>query len=247
MLNIAKLRAAALDYKPQLEKIKQGIDPDFPWYLWGTLQNFIHLDSLLSGVNRDLASVIRGNPVADVGAADGDLSFFLEQYGVVCDIVDYGPTNMNGLRGARRLKEHLDSKVEVHEINLDAAFVWPRAHYGLVFFLGILYHLKNPFYVLESLARVSEFALVSTRIARYSADQKTSLEEHAVAYLLHESEANNDATNFWIFSDTGLKRLFHRTGWDLVDYMRAGNKSKSDPASNEGDERAFALLKSRHF
>ena len=97
------------------------------------------------------------------------------------------------------------------------------------------------------MAKVSEYAVVSTRIARYAADKKTLLEDVPVAYLLHDTEANNDPTNFWIFSDPGLKRIFKRCGWDLVDYMRVGNTKKSDPASNEGDERAFALIKSRYF
>jgi len=247
MLDIAHLRQESVSYKAVLEAAKLHIDRQFPWYLWGTLDNFGHLDGLLSGGCRDLSTLIRNRPVADVGAADGDMSFFLEGNGVVCDIVDYGPTNMNGLGGARLLKEHFASRVEIHEINLDSPFHWPRECYGLVFFLGILYHLKNPFYVLESLSKVSEYAIVSTRIARYAADKKTSIDEHAIAYLLHESEANNDATNYWIFSDTGLKRIFHRSGWNIVNYLRVGNTEASDPASQEGDERAFALLKSKHF
>jgi hypothetical protein len=60
--------------------------------------------------------------------------------------------NFNMLRGARLLKETLGSKVEIHEVDLDSQFRLPRSDYGLVFFLGILYHLKNPFYALESLS-----------------------------------------------------------------------------------------------
>lgn len=113
------------------------------------------------------------------------------------------------------------------------------------FFLGILYHLKNPFYALESMAKVSNYALMSTRIARFAPDRKSRIEDLPVAYLVNTSECNNDATNFWIFSDTGLKRILDRTGWEILDYMRYGNLTKSDPASQEGDERVFLLARSR--
>ncbi len=144
------------------------------------------------------------------------------------------------------MKTALNSSAAIHEMDLDSYFQWPRERYGLVFFLGILYHLKNPFYVLESLAKVTQYALISTRIARYAPDKKSVLENLPVVYLLHSSEANNDATNYWIFSDAGLKRILDRSGWDVLDYMRVGNTRNSDPATNNGDERAYLLVRSRH-
>jgi hypothetical protein len=159
--------------------------------------------------------------------------------------VDWGPTNYNTLRGARLLKDARKSTVAIHEMDLDAYFDWPQKEYGLVFFMGILYHLKNPFYVLESLAKVTRYALISTRIAQYSVDYKTRFAELPIAYLVHSSETNNDASNYWIFSEAGLKRILDRSGWDIVSFMTAGNIEKSDPASAAGDERAFALIKSR--
>ena len=247
MLQIADLNTEWPEFKLELERVKGEIDASFPWYPWGTLQNIAHLDTLLTGSARNLRNLVGELPVADVGAADGELSFFLERHGIICDVVDYAPTNMNGLRGAGLLKDRLKSKVDIFEINLDEGFRWPRPRYGLIFFLGILYHLKNPFLVLEAMARASNYALVSTKIARYVPDGSVAIDNLPLAYLLHASEANNDPTNFWVFSDAGLKRLFDRCGWDLVDYMRVGNTTHSDPASAGGDERAFALIKSRYF
>ena len=43
----------------------------------------------------------------------------------------------------------------------------------------------------------------------------------------------------------GLRRILHRTGWDVLDYMSVGNTTQSDPASPGGDERAVCLLRSR--
>jgi 2-polyprenyl-3-methyl-5-hydroxy-6-metoxy-1,4-benzoquinol methylase len=245
-LDIARLKTDAYEFLPQFRAARERCGPkDFPWYPWESLGNFEHLHYTLTGPNRDLATLTHGLPVADVGAADGDVSFFLERQGLTVDLIDNGPTNYNGLQGARLLKAELGSNVSIHEIDLDSQFRWPRERYGLVFFLGILYHLKNPFYALESMANVTRYAFISTRIARLSPDKKTSLEKLPLAYLVSTTECNNDATNYWIFSDTGLKRILDRAGWEVLDYRRVGNLSNSDPAHSDADERAFALIRSR--
>jgi len=77
-----------------------------------------------------------------------------------------------------------------------------------------------------------------------SPDQKVSFGNLPIAYLLAHDESNNDSTNYWVFSDTGFKRILFRTGWEICDYMTTGNTVNSDPATPEGDERAFCLVKS---
>ncbi len=151
--------------------------------------------------------------------------------------------------------------MEIREVDLDSQFSLPEKDYNLAFFLGILYHLKNPFYALEALSKSARYCLISTRIARFNrpatAAEKTTAKlsqsdrvdfrNIAVAYLLDELEANNDPTNYWIFSDVGLRRILKRTGWEILDYMTVGNTHDSDPATTQGDERAFCLVKSHRF
>ena len=219
--------------------------------------NFTHLEKLLTGESRDLLALAGGLPIADIGAADGDTAFFLETLGHRSDVVDYPPTNFNSCRGLRLLKEALKSQVTLHEVDLDAHFELPGQRYGLAFFMGILYHLKNPFSVLENLARIAKYALVSTRITRYNCalvanrgtvnTQRMELHSVPAAYLVDSYETNGDPTNYWIFSDAGLRRILDRTGWDVVDFMTAGNVTQSDPATTAGDERAFCLIRSRVF
>ena len=86
--------------------------------------------------------------------------------------------------------------------------------------------------------------LISTRVARYSGDRTTLIRGESLAYLLAPDECNNDATNFWIFSEQGLRRILARTGWTVLDYLSVGETRKSDPASTAGDERAFVLARS---
>jgi tRNA (mo5U34)-methyltransferase len=246
-MDFERLRERALAFREDLLARKDAIAPtDFGWYPYDTMANILHLDALLSGPQRSVFDSLAGGRVADIGAADGDFGFFLEaELECQVDVIDHAPTNFNELRGARRLVDELSSKVQVHEIDLDSQFTLPAAHYRAVFFLGLLYHLKNPFYVLEALAERAELCFLSTRVARVAPDHRTRLREQPVAYLLDPTEANDDPTNFWIFSEAGLRRLFDRTGWEIADFVTVGCQEDSDPCSQDRDERAFALLRSR--
>lgn len=244
-MNIAELRKRARKFSTELQRVKDHNPPEgLSFYGYDILSNLVHLDRLLTGANRDLFSALEGQRIADVGAADGDLSFFLESVGLAADIIDYGPTNWNGLRAARHLKSALGSSVGIHEIDLDAYFELPESRYGLILMLGILYHLKNPYYVLERFARHSDNLILSTRIARFALDG-TPLKDLPLAYLLAPDECNNDASNFWIFSEMGLRRILGRAGWEIVDFQTAGDGTHSNPADSDHDERAFVFARAR--
>src|SRR5262249_32332029 len=236
----------AMATEQNLWETKLAHRPKSFWYPYPTLHNVAILEKLSATAGLQLLELCRGahGKVADVGAADGDLSFFLERQGLSVDVIDNEYTNFNGLEGARILKEALNSSVAIRSIDLDSQFSLAGQKYDVIFFLGTLYHLKNPFFLLESLARITKYCFLSTRIARQTADG-SPLASHPVAYLLEPRECNNDDTNFWIFSDQGLKRLIDRTGWDLLSYLTIGDTTRSDPADPERDERAFCLLKKR--
>ncbi|MEO7651478.1 MAG: methyltransferase domain-containing protein, partial [Bryobacteraceae bacterium] len=213
------------------------------WYPYDSLGNFFHLDRLLRGPRRDLTTLIGSQPVLDFGCADGDLAFFLESIGCRVRAFDSAPTNYNGMVGVATLKSALRSSIEINEIDLDTQFEL-KGTYGVAFLLGILYHLKNPFFVLEKLSKHARYCLLSTRVAQRTPDLRMDVEAYPIAYLVDPVETNNDDTNFWIFSDAGLRRLIARTGWQICDYLRIGNTSDSDPVSWQGDERVFCLLRS---
>jgi tRNA (mo5U34)-methyltransferase len=231
-----EFRAWLTDARNQIS----GID----WYLYDILGNLGALGALL-GPDRDLTSLTGGQPVADIGAADGDLAFVLErELGWQLDIIDNPPTNMNGLRAARALRDHLGSNVEIHECDLDTQFALPRERYGLVLLLGILYHLQNPYFVLHELAKRADYCAISTRVARFAGPERTPIADLSVAYLVGPQETNNDATNYWMFSPTGLERIVNRAGWEIDASFSGGDTVGSDPSSMEHDERQFMLLRS---
>lgn len=229
----------------RLRDARTKIDDDIAWYPYDILANLIHIEGLLSGEHRDLGRLTEGLPVADIGAADGDLAFALEDLaGWQIDILDTPATNMNGLRGARALRDSLGSQVQIHDVDLDQQFALPRDRYGLVFFLGILYHLQNPYYALRKLAAHSSYCLLSTKVARFAGPEPTPISELPVAYLVGPEETNSDPTNYWILSPKGLERLTQRAGWKTLDRLNVGDTTNSDPSTPERDERMFLLLQS---
>ncbi|MGD0593268.1 MAG: methyltransferase domain-containing protein [Acidimicrobiales bacterium] len=240
LLDIAQLARDVGDFQQQLTMVKSGLAPSEEWYPYESLSNALHLDRLLTGDSRSLATLARGLPIADIGAADGDMAFYLASRGLQVDIVDYGPTNWNGLRGARLLQQHFGDAVSIHEVDLDSQFSLPRPHYGLALVLGLLYHLQNPFYVFKHLAMVADNIIFSTRIAATTPDGHLALTDYPLAYLVDPHEMNNDPTNYWVFSRAALLRLLERTGWRVVDEMTVGRtEGDSDPVRADRDERAF--------
>src|SRR5579859_343054 len=167
-LSFSKLIADVGVFRKKLKNLKAA-EPTvgFPWYPYDTLANVNHIKGI---VPKDVEHIFtQPIKIADVGAADGDLSFYLESVGYSCDIYDYGPTNMNGLRGAREIKERLASKVNIFDGDIDSELRL-KDTYDLIIFLGIIYHLKNPFHALEAFAKSSKYCVISTRTAKYFRD-----------------------------------------------------------------------------
>jgi len=243
--DIGEIGRQAILFEKRLNEIKASLAPlGIVWYPYRTLTIFPILDTVLTGPRRRLLELAAGDPILDVGCGDGAVSFFLESLG--CDVraIDNFHTNHNSMRGFTELRAALKSSIPVEAIDLDSQFRLSEEVYGLVMFFGILYHLKNPYYVLETLATRARYCLLSTRIAQQT-PRGTSMKSEPLAYLLDPSESNDDATNYWIFSEVALRRLLDRSGWNVLDFHVMGVDRGSEPARLDRDQRAFCLLKSR--
>jgi tRNA (mo5U34)-methyltransferase len=244
----AFLRSAReLWVKLKEEKLK-AVLPEGDWYPFDTLSCAPIVAELISRDFDVLAADIAGRPVADIGCADGDLAMLFAGWGADVDAIDYAPNNFNQMLGVRTLSRVLGLPVRTYDIDLDHDFKLPQDAYGLTLFLGTLYHLKNPYAVLERLAFQTRWCILSTRIAQVTPTVRARVESEPVAYLADGREIGNDATNYWIFSACGLFRILQRTRWAIVTSKRIGCLVDSSPIDPNGDERMFVLLKSRvHF
>ena len=244
------LDALASRFHDHLKSVKNRTPLDSAeWYPWRSLSAMQMLEREL-GVNLGaLQKMIGVKPVLDLGCGDGDIAFFLESLkmsGVRVDAVDHAPTNYNRMKGVRTLKRALGSNIGIHAVDLDSRPNLPCSNYGLAVMLGVLYHLKNPYLTLETLARSSRHLYLSTRIASLTPDRTLNFGAFPMAYLVDDRELNNDPTNFWIFSEVGLKRIVHRSGWNILKYSTLGRSaSAADPVTDQGDVRAFILAESR--
>ncbi len=241
-----ELRRASDDFEAELNALKSSVAvADYGWYPYSSLTALSILSDFGADVYPELADSIRSETVADIGCGDGDLAMFFARCGCRVDAIDHAETNYNQLRGVEALRRSLQVPAGIYDIDLNGRFELPRRDYGLALLLGILYHLKNPFYVLEALAARADWCYLSTRIAQVTPGGRARIEDEPVAYLLGAREANNDPTNFWIFSAGGLVRVLERAGWMVVAHQRLGCLEDSDPVRGEADERIFLLAKSR--
>ncbi len=197
-------------FEARIVEVRKRVKPEpFDWYSFDSFGNLTHLDALLPLGIDTVAELAGGDPVADIGTGDGDVAFLLESLGCRVVAIDWPGTNANRMLGVRLMKRELGSAVQIREVELDERFRLDGERFGVVCALGLLYHLKNPFYFLERLARHSRYCLLSTAIL--SASRKRD----PVAYLAGDREFGGDATNYWIFSESGILRLLDRCGWDV--------------------------------
>lgn len=237
----------ALRFRPRLGQLKRA-RPDIAWYPYDSLSNCAHLTKLLAGLPRNLFDLLPDRTVLDCGAGDGDLAFFFESLGYEVEAIDMEYGNFSALRGFRALHQDLGSRVRLHELDLDAQFDLAARRYSLALALGLLYHLKNPFYFLETLSRHARFCLLSSKIADvFAAAPAAAWRELPLAYFLSEDELNADDSNYWVFTEACLERLIQRAGWVILNAVRVDATGVARPGSVTDDSRVFALLASRRL
>lgn len=230
-------------FRDALSGAKQTPPSAFNWYPYDTMASLDHLSPLLQQHFPLFTRALQAGPTLDVGCGDGDLACFFASLGLDVTAIDNPPTNYNWMNGVRDLRERLSLPVKVEELDIDTQFALDNSSYGLTLLLGTLYHLKNPYFVLETLAKHSRYCVLSTRVASVT-PSKTKIEKEPLAYLLDDREANDDASNYWIFSPAGLLRLAKRSGWRVLGHVVTKSKKRPNPVDPDADSRMFLFLRS---
>ena len=154
--DIRELVPLSDQFNDRLDRIRrENSPPGSGWYPYDTLGVFDVLDTMLRDERRNLLALVDGSPVLDIGCGDGALSFFLESLGCRVTAIENPSTNFNRTLGFQSLRALLGSSAELDFQNLDAGFDLGSRTFGLAFCLGVLYHLRNPFTLLETLARLA--------------------------------------------------------------------------------------------
>jgi len=216
------------------------------WYPYDSMASIDHITPFLREHFAEFERAFRAGPVIDFGCGDGDIPLFFASLGCKVAAADNPPNNHNWMAGLRALRDRMNLPVEIHELDADTATQIPGGPFGLVFSLGVLYHLKNPYLALETLANHSRYCVLSTRIADVT-KSGLPIKDEPLAYLLDHRETNNDPTNQWIFSPTGLERIIKRSGWRIIDQLTRGCTHDSNPIDLDKDARKFLFMRSQRL
>jgi hypothetical protein len=150
------------------------------------------------------------------------------------------------MRGVAALNTALGSKVRIAEINIDRQWRPPVKRCGLALFLGVLYHLKNPLGVLEAIGETARYCLMSTAVTRFAPGELRDISDMPAAFLAGRNGLRGDETNYWIFTEGGLRNLIDRAGWEVCCWLPLRDEDSLLWGAQK-DERVLCLLRSRRF
>jgi hypothetical protein len=241
------LERDAFVFEAELNTIKKE-KVDFTFYPYSSISNIGHLEKLLQPTEVKLTNLINRKKVLDVGAADGDMSFLSEYWGAKqVDVIDFPLFNYNGLRGIKYIKKRLKSKVIIYEYDLDS-LNWPKLdQYDFCFFLGIMYHLKNPVLVLEQLSKHVKKMVISSKVFDIVeiGGKKVRMSDHNLCYFWKPAETNNDTSNWWCYTESSMKQIIERAGWRVISATRVDQYvGKAEPSNMKLDGRYFIYAES---
>jgi hypothetical protein len=199
-----------------------------------------------------MIAALPNNWVVDVGGAHGEISFLFDRAGFRVTYVDVIKEGHAFPHIAAALAETLDAGVDVTALDIDEtadfsaatsgvrARLGPEARFGLAFFSGVFYHLKNPFGVLERLRGICSYCLMTTQTFSHLDPTRPGLADEPLGYVLKDRELNADPTNYFLFTMAGLRVIVERAGFEMAP------DGVSLPGSIERRERAFLLLRARY-
>jgi tRNA (mo5U34)-methyltransferase len=204
--------------KPDLQerqRVQALVDSHFWWHTI-TLPQGIKTpgkvpESTQAWIAQMIPSDLTGQAVLDVGAWDGYYSFLAENRGAASVLAidnDQNGRHSNAFITAREL---LHSRVEYAIMDV-ANIEQLHRSFDTVFFFGVYYHLKNPFLVMEALARVTERVLL--------------LEGHFIEAdgqplmrFYPGAELAGDATNWWGANEPCLVQMLKASGFRSVEVV----------------------------
>jgi tRNA (mo5U34)-methyltransferase len=129
----------------------------------------------------------------------------------------WDPVGLPGKAGFDTARVSLGSKVESEVGDFASMNPGRLGEFDVVFFLGVLYHLEEPFDALRRLRAVtSELAVIET--------VATSIEGHATTPLLEffpGGELGGDVSNWWSPNETALHGLCRAAGFAHVETVAA--------------------------
>lgn len=180
---------------------------------------------------------VQGKSVLDIGAWDGFFSFEAERRGaarvLATDHFCWSGPGWGTRDGFDFMHRTLGSRAESLDVDVLALDPAALGQFDIVLFLGVLYHVKDPYSCLEAAARMcSDHLIIETVTA-------LPLEPLPAMRLYKPGELGNDPTNFWAPNVAALQVMLETFGFSKVEAI-ASPVSTSHPLN-----RSRGLLRSR--
>ncbi len=126
------------------------------------------------------------------------------------------PDTLPGKRGFDTAHRALGSKVEAVVGELETYDLDALGTFDIVLYLGVLYHVLDPFAALKRLARVTRgLAVIETEMVRVVGPP--GLADHPLFEFLPGSALNDDPTNYWVPNVAALTGMCRAAGFSSAE------------------------------
>jgi len=126
------------------------------------------------------------------------------------------PNELPGMAAYNAAHKALESKVETVIEDFMDTDLDRLGTFDVVLYLGVLYHMQNPFEALKRLAVVTrDLAIIETESVALP-----GFEDHALCEFFEGSELNKDWTNWWAPNEKALAGMCRAAGFKSVEVLR---------------------------
>lgn len=158
---------------------------------------------------------LAGKSVLDIGAWDGFFSFEAERRGaarvLATDHFCWSGPGWGTRDGFDFIHRTLDSRVESLDIDVPSLNPAALGQFDVVLFLGVLYHVKDPYSSLEAAARMCSDQLIIETVTALHFETLPAMR------LYKPGELSGDPTNFWAPNVPALELMLDTFGFSRIE------------------------------
>lgn len=160
--------------------------------------------------NLKLPDDLTGRTLLDIGCWDGFFSFEAERHGARVSSVDcFRSPNFSIAR------EELKSQAEFHELSVYEVTKEKLGSFDIVFFMGVLYHVRHPLLALEQVCEVTrDFAIIESHII----DRMHEGSEPAMEFYEFD-ELGGQYDNWWAPNVECMTQMVRSAGFARVELL----------------------------
>lgn len=172
-----------------------------------------------------------GKSVLDIGAWDGYFSFEAERRGaarvLATDHFCWSGPGWGTKDGFDFIHRTVESRVETLDVDVMDLSPASLGQFDIVLFLGVLYHVKDPYACLEAAARMCADHLIIETVTALPFESVPAMR------LYKPGELGNDPTNFWAPNIPALEVMLDTFGFARIEAIPSPI-SRSHPLHKKG-------------